>query len=70
MITEDHLKHWMHEIEWQLNGINTEINKKGYKKLTGTILNKDYLSFEYLREKEGKIRALLKTIQWDVDHDG
>ncbi len=66
MITEDHLEHWLFEIEYCLNGIHTHLEKKGFKEMDGTMLNGDHLSFTYLREKRDMIRNLLKQIRYEV----
>jgi len=71
MITDEHLKHWIGEINWQLNGIVSEINAD--KVVMGGInvgkSGESWVSFEYLREKAGTIQGLLRQIQWDMEHD-
>ncbi len=66
MISDTHLKHWLSEIEWQLNGIAGEINKKGYGDTDGIMINEGHLSLEYLREKQGTIRRLMGCIREDM----
>ena len=34
------------------------------------MINEDYLSLTYLREKETTIRGLTDSIKWDMEHDG
>ncbi len=69
MITEEHLKHWTGEILYALNGIQKEITKSGFGPTTGEMIHGDYLSLEYLREKESTIRRLLGCITWDIMKD-
>ena len=69
LITEDHLKHWLSEIQWQLNGINTELSKSGYLKCNGFVKHGSFLSLEYLREKQYKIQKLKEQIEWDTKFD-
>ena len=70
MIREEHLNHWLIEMEYALNGIQKELNKKGYGAEVGLMINNDYLSLTYLREKESTVRRLIDTIKWDMEHDG
>jgi len=69
MIEKEHLEHWIGEVLYALNGIQKEINKSGYANVTGEMIHGDYLSLEYLREKESTIRRLLGCINWDMLHD-
>ena len=71
MITEEHLRHWVGEILYQLNGIKQEIAADKVK-VIGVNLSKDesvYVSFEYLQEKENTIRGTLNCILFDIEHD-
>ena len=70
MISEEHLEHWLSEMEYALNGIRNELNKKSYAKEVGLMINTDYLSLEYLREKEATLKRLIYDIKWDTEHDG
>lgn len=67
MITEEHLEHWLGEIEYALNGINNEINKDGYKEIAGEMIHGSHLSLEYLREKQTTIRRLLGMIREEME---
>ncbi len=69
MITQEHLEHWLKEIDWQLNGAIKELSKKGYKEKNGLMIQGDYFSLEYMREKINTIKKLKETIQWDMSHD-
>lgn len=69
MIEKEHLEHWIGEVLYALNGIQKEINKSGFAEVTGELIHGDYLSLEYLREKESTIRRLLGCINWDMIHD-
>ncbi len=71
MITEDHLKHWLGEIEYQVNGILSEVKHEKVV-MDGINVGKNgesFVSFGYLREKGNRIRLLLNNIVWDLDHD-
>ncbi|MCK5642762.1 MAG: hypothetical protein KAJ19_18275 [Gammaproteobacteria bacterium] len=69
MITKDHLEHWLSEIDWQLTGAVKELSKKGYAQKAGLMINGDYFSLEYLREKIQTLTKLRDSIRWDIDHD-
>ena len=69
MITKEHLDHWIYEINYALNGILSELSKKQYAETKGLKVNEDYLSLEYLREKENTIRNILNCIQEDIERD-
>ncbi len=69
MISEDHLEHWLSEIQWQINGLTSELSKSGYLECDGLRLHGEYLSLEYLREKKYKIQKLKEQIEWDIEHD-
>ncbi len=71
MITEDHLNHWLNEINYQLQGILKEINPE---KVQMKIINvgktgESVVSFEYLLEKAITINQLLKLIVNDIKND-
>ena len=71
MITEEHLKHWIKEISWQLNGILSELNEDKVV-LKGINVGKNgeaWVSFEYLMEKAEIIQGTLRCIIWDMEHD-
>jgi len=71
MISEEHLKHWISEIEWQLNGIYNEINSKKVK-MAGINVGETgeaWVSFEYLQEKEATLRKLMHCIVSDMKTD-
>lgn len=63
MITEEHLEHWLFEIEYALNGIHSHINKKGFE---DQMIGESHLSFSYLQEKADMIRNLLRQIRYEV----
>ena len=71
MITEEHLKHWLHEIEYQLQGILNEINaeKVQMKGINVGKTGENFVSFEYLHEKASTIKSVLGSIEWDMKHD-
>jgi len=69
MITQEHLEHWSKEIQWQLTGLNKELNKKGYVNNKGLPVDGDFLSLEYLREKTEIAIKTLHCIEWDILHD-
>jgi len=69
MIERDHLVHWLDEIKYALNGINTHLQKDGFKEMDGTMVNGSHLSFDYLREKGTTIDRLLGCILNDMLHD-
>ena len=71
MITEEHLKHWISEIEWQLNGIRNEVAATKVKSDGVNVgeAGEAWVSFEYLQEKADSIRKLLICITWDMTHD-
>jgi len=72
MIRKEHLEHWIREIEWQLNGIRTEVNPE--KVLMSGInvgnTGENFVSFSYLQEKVGKIELVLNCIKYDITQDG
>jgi len=69
MITEEHLKHWLQEIEYQLTGILNEVaeervQQKGLKLESGA-----FVSFEYILEKATTIKGTLRCIVDDMKRD-
>ena len=70
MITQEHLEHWVREIEYQLKGAINEVSKENIIEIQGTALKGIYISFEYLREKLETSKRLLQNIRWDMEHDG
>ena len=68
MITKKHLNHWIEEIEYQRTGIDKELNKKGFEKTNGTVINGDFFSFEYAREKVDTIGQLLYHIKYEMEN--
>ena len=71
MVTKEHLKHWLGEIYYQLNGILKEVDKEKVV-IDGINVGKSgeaWVSFEYLREKAETIRGVMNCIEWDIEHD-
>ena len=71
MITEDHLKHWLGEIEYQVRGLLGEVSAD---KVIMDGINvgqngESFVSFSYLREKGDKIRLMVDQIVWDMKND-
>jgi len=66
MITEAHLKHWIFEIRYALNGIKTEATKEETFKTTGVMIGNSYFSLDYLREKVFTIEHLIMCIEDDI----
>ncbi len=54
------------QIRCKNNGIKSHLNKQGFSKLDGVIINDTHLSFEYMREKSLMIDLLLDTIAKDI----
>jgi len=69
MITEEHLRHWISEIRYALNGIHNEATKDYTINTVGIQVGDSYFSFEYLREKVDVIGHLLKCIEDDIRND-
>ena len=69
MIKEEHLQHWMNEIEYACNGMEIHLQKDGFKDMDGTMINGSHLSFDYLNEKIETIRRLLGCITHDMVGD-
>ena len=72
MIRKEYLEHWIKEIEWQLNGIKSEV--KPEKVLMGGInvgkTGESFVSFDYLQEKTDRIEGILTCIRYDMTQDG
>lgn len=71
MITEEHLKHWLSEIQWQLNGILGEIKMEKVQ-MGGINVGKNgekFVSFTYLNEKAMKIEKFLAHIESEIISD-
>ncbi len=71
MITQEHLEHWLYEIQWQLNGILQEVDAKKVQ-MGGINVGKTgekWVSFEYLQEKAQKIQKFLALIDEDIISD-
>ncbi len=69
MITQEHLTHWLNEMNYQLTGLLNELNKKQYEKMNSIPINGTVFSFEYAREKSGTIQRLISNIVYDSQHD-
>ena len=65
-IDTEYLDTLLDQMRCKNNGINSHINKKGFLKIDGTMINDEHLSFEYLREKSYLIDALIDTIKKDI----
>lgn len=69
MITEEHLEHWLEEINYQLNGVRNELNKKEFAETKVISINGEAFSFEYAREKVDTIYGTLRCIVNDMKND-
>jgi len=70
MITEEHLLHWLEEINYQLNGLRNELNKKEFAETKVITVNNAAFSFEYAREKTDTISKYIQsTIPYEIKHD-
>jgi len=71
MITQKHLVHWLTEIQYQLNGITSEIDpqKVVLKLINVGNTGESVVSFEYLNEKKDTIRQMINNIIYDMEHD-
>jgi len=72
MIRQEHLEHWVREIEWQLNGIKKEVRPD---KVLMTGINvgntgENFVSFSYLQEKVEAITGILHCLKYDITQDG
>ena len=71
MITEEHLKHWLTEIQYQLTSISIEIGKDKVGDVKGIeVPQQGFVSFEYLQEKAETIRRTITCIEDDMKNDG
>lgn len=71
MITQEHLEHWIGEIEYQLNGILNEVAKERVE-MKGISVGKtgqNYVSFEYILEKATTIKGTIRCINDDILRD-
>jgi hypothetical protein len=68
MITEEHLKHWIGEIRYQLQGILNEVAVEKVGK-GGIVVDGKFVSFDYILEKANKIEGNVKMIEEDVRLD-
>ena len=72
MITEEHLEHWLKEIEYQLQGILNEVAEARVE-MKGINVGKTgeaWVSFEYLLEKATTIKGTIRCIHDDIMRDG
>ena len=76
MITQIHLEHWISEISYALNGLESEAGKQKLKGKTGIRVavssntNEDvHVSFEYIQEKITTIKGLISCIGTDIKND-
>jgi len=76
MITQEHLEHWIEEINYQLTGILNEVaedklkGKKGIDLKVSPKIDEDvYVSFEYILEKAITIKGTLHCIVDDIKND-
>jgi len=70
MITEEHLKHWLEELQYQLTGIRNEVGKEKVGEVKGIeVPQQGYVSFEYIREKAETIRRTISCIEDDIKND-
>lgn len=68
MITQEHLEHWIKEINYQLQGILNEVAEERVQQ-KGIQLEKTFVSFEYILEKATTIKGTLHCIEDDVARD-
>ena len=69
MITEEHLNHWISEIEYYLNGIGKEVDRSKVGVSGVKLPNNSYVSFEYLQEKVETLNGIIMCIQKDMMTD-
>ena len=65
-IDTEYLDTLLNQLRCKNNGIISHINKKGFLKTDGIMINDEHFSFEYLREKSSLIDALINTIKNDI----
>ncbi len=71
MITQEHLEHWLTEIEYQLTGILNEVAKEKVQ-MKGINVGKtgeSWVSFEYLLEKATTIKKTIHCVRDDIMRD-
>jgi len=68
LITQEHLEHWIKEINYQLQGILNEVAEERVQQ-KGIQLEKTFVSFEYILEKATTIKGTLHCIEDDVARD-
>jgi len=69
LITEEHLNHWIDELNYSLRSINIEINKKEFVDNKGVKINDGFLSLEYIREKTFILGGTIRCIEDDIKND-
>jgi len=71
LITQEHLEHWLEEIEYQLTGILNEIaeDKVQMKGINVGKTGEGYVSFEYLLEKATTIKGTIRCVRDDIRMD-
>lgn len=69
MITEEHLNDWLEAIEYQINGVLSEIKYERTETSGIKLPNNSFISFEYLNEKAEKALGLLISIKSDMVND-
>lgn len=69
MITDEHLKHWISEIQYYLDGIDKEVNRSKVEVSGVKLPNNSYVSFEYLQEKVETLNGIIRCIQKDMVTD-
>lgn len=68
MITQEHLEHWIQEINYQLQGILNEVAEERVQQ-KGIKLAKTFVSFEYILEKATTIKGTIHCIEDDIMRD-
>lgn len=70
MITQEHLDHWLDEIQYQLTGILKEVGKDKVGDVKGIeVPEQGYVSFEYINEKANSIKGTIRCIEDDIKND-
>ncbi len=70
MITQEHLEHWIEEINYQLTGILNEVGNDKVGDIKGVeVPQQGYVSFEYLQEKAHTIQGTVRCIEDDIKND-
>lgn len=72
MITQEHLEHWIKEINYQLTRILNEVaeEKVQMKGINVGRAGEAWVSFEYILEKATTIKGTLHCIEDDIMRDG